>query len=77
MPKKQLKGVIISDKMQKTIVVRVERLKEHRKYKRRFRLHKNYKVHYDEGEYKIGDKVIIEETRPISKDKRWIAVKKI
>jgi small subunit ribosomal protein S17 len=77
MPKKQLKGTIISTKMQKTVVVRVERVKEHPKYKRRFRVHKNYKVHVDEGQYKEGDAVIIEETKPISKDKRWKLVKKI
>ncbi|MBM3258038.1 MAG: 30S ribosomal protein S17, partial [Candidatus Nealsonbacteria bacterium] len=51
MPKKQLTGNIISNKMQKTVVVRVERLKEHPKYKRRFRVHKNYKAHVYEGEY--------------------------
>ena len=77
MPKRQLKGIIISDKMQKTVVVRVERVKQHPKYKRRYKTHKNYKVHYSEGEYKIGDKVLIEETTPISKDKKWKLVKKI
>lgn len=77
MPKKQLKGTIISTKMQKTVVVRVERIKEHPKYKRRFKVHKNYKVHVEEGEYKAGDSVIIEETKPISKDKKWKLVKKI
>jgi small subunit ribosomal protein S17 len=81
MPKKQLKGTIISMKMQKTAVVRVERIKEHPKYKRRFKLHKNYKAHVDPSaggeEYKKGDIVIIEETRPISKDKRWKLIKKI
>jgi len=77
MAKKQLTGTIISDKMQKTVVVSVERLKEHPKYKRRFKMHKNYKAHVEkEGEYKIGDKVVIEECRPISKDKKWKVVKK-
>jgi len=76
MPKKQLKGTIISDKMQKTVVVRVERLKEHKKYKRRFKVHKNYKAHISE-EYKEGDRVIIEECRPISKDKKWRVIKKV
>jgi len=77
MPKKQLTGNIISNKMQKTVVVRVERLKEHPKYKRRFRVHKNYKAHVYEGEYLVGDKVVIEECRPISKDKKWKVVKKL
>ncbi len=77
MPKKKLTGNIISNKMQKTVVVRVERLKEHPKYKRRFKVHKNYKVHVEEGEYKPGDRVVIEECRPLSKDKRWKVVKKL
>ncbi len=75
MPKRQLKGVIISNKMQNTVVVKVERVKEHSKYKRRYKIHKNYKAHYAEGNYNIGDKVLIEETTPISKDKKWKIVK--
>jgi len=77
MPKKQLIGNIISNKMQKTVVVKVERIKEHPKYKKRYKSHKKYKAHYEIGEYKIGDKVIIEECRPISKDKKWRIFKKI
>ena len=77
MPKKQLIGKVISDKMQKTAVVLVGRIKEHPKYKRRFKVKKKYKAHDEKGEYKIGDRVIIEECRPISKEKRWRAVKKI
>ncbi|MFH1656646.1 MAG: 30S ribosomal protein S17 [Candidatus Nealsonbacteria bacterium] len=77
MAKKQLKGVIISSKTAKTVVVEVERVKEHSKYKRRFKVHKKYKAHYEEGEYKTGDKVMIEECRPISKDKRWKIINKI
>ena len=77
MPKRQLKGIIISDKMQKTVVVKVERVKQHSKYKRRYKLHKNYKAHYDEGEYKIGDKVVIQEINPVSKDKCWKLLKKL
>ncbi len=63
--------------MQKTVVVEVERIKEHPKYKRRFFVHKKYKCHDEKGEYKVGDKVIIEECRPISKDKKWVVIKKI
>jgi len=83
MSKKQFSGQIISNKMQKTVIVRVERLKEHPKYKRRYRLYKNYKAHIEgkahveQGDYNIGDKVIIEECRPISKDKKWKVIKKI
>lgn len=78
MPKKKLIGTIISDKMQKTVVVMVERLKEHPKYKRRFKVHKNYKAHVEKnGDYQLGDKVLIEECRPLSKDKKWRVIKKI
>lgn len=77
MPKRQLIGKVISDKMQKTVVVRVEQVKEHPKYKRRFNVHKKYKAHDQKGEYKIGDKIIIQECRPLSKEKKWRAVKKL
>jgi small subunit ribosomal protein S17 len=77
MAKKQLKGIVISDKMLKTVVVEVESIKEHSKYKRRFKMHKNYKAHDENKEYKVGDFVVIEETRPISKDKHFKVVKKI
>jgi len=77
MPKKQLTGKVISNKASKTVTVKVERIKEHPKYKRRFRFHKKYKAHVPEGEYNIGDKVIIEECRPISKDKKWKVIKKV
>lgn len=77
MSKKQLIGNIVSNKMQKTVVVRVERIKEHPKYKRRFRFHKKYKAHDEKSEYKAGDKVVIEECRPLSKDKKWKAIKKV
>ncbi len=77
MPKRQLKGIVTSDKMKKTIVVRVERIKEHPKYKRRYKVHKKYKAHDEKEEYKIGDRVVIKECRPISKDKAWRVIKKI
>jgi small subunit ribosomal protein S17 len=77
MPKKQLTGIIISDKMKQTVVVKTERIKEHAKYKRRFKLHKNYKAHVAQGEYQIGEKVMIEECQPISKDKKWRVIKKV
>lgn len=76
MPKKQLTGIVVSDKMQKTVVVEVEQWHVHPKYKRRFRLHTKYKAHDEKGEYKAGDKVVIEESVPISKDKKWRVVSK-
>ncbi|MBZ9571854.1 30S ribosomal protein S17 [Patescibacteria group bacterium] len=77
MPKRQLIGTVVSDKMQKTVVVKIERIKEHPKYKRRYKIHKKYKAHDEKGEYKVGDKVIIEECRPLSKEKKWMVIKKI
>ncbi len=77
MAKKQLQGIVVSDKMQKTVVVKVESIKIHPKYKKRFKSHKKYKAHDKNGEYHVGDRVIIEETRPLSKEKRWQVIKKI
>lgn len=77
MPKRQLQGTVISDKMQKTVVVKVTRVKEHPKYKRKYRFSKKYKAHDERNEYKIGDKVIIQECRPMSKEKRWRIIKKM
>lgn len=77
MPKKKLKGVVVSDKMTKTVVVKVESVKEHPKYKRRYKVHKKYKAHDENQEYHIGDAVVIEESTPISKDKKWRVIGKI
>lgn len=75
--KHQLKGIIISDKMTKTVVVKVERIKKHPKYIRRFKVHKKYKAHDAKQEYKTGDNVIIEQCRPLSKDKKYKVIGKI
>ena len=72
-----LKGTVISDKMQKTVVVSITRLKKHPKYKKYYKVSKKYKAHVEKGEYHVGDKVLIQETRPMSKGKRWIVVGKI
>lgn len=64
-------GVVTSDKMEKTIVVSVETLIEHPLYKKRIKQTKKFKAHDEQNQCKIGDKVRIMETRPISKDKRW------
>ena len=77
MSKKKLKGVVISDKMQKTVVVNVESVKEHKKYKRRYKEHKKYKGHDENQEYHIGETVVIEETTPISKDKKWKVIQRL
>ena len=77
MPKRRLQGVVVSNKMQKTVVVRVEKIKQHPKYHRRYKAHKKYKAHVETGEYKNGDGVVIEETKPISKDKKWQVVEKV
>ena len=77
MPKKQITGTVVSNKMQKTVVVKVERIKEHPRYKKRYKVHKKYKAHDEKGECKVGDKVIIEECRPMSKEKRWRVIKKV
>ena len=72
--KHQLTGKVISDKMDKTVVVLVETLKEHPKYHRRYRVSKKYKAHDEKSEYKTGDAVTIVECRPVSADKRWRVV---
>ena len=69
--KRRFQGIVVSDKMDKTIVVRTDRVKMHPKYKKRYKVSKKYKVHDDKNEAKIGDKVIFEECRPISREKRW------
>jgi small subunit ribosomal protein S17 len=77
MAKKKLQGTVVSDKMQKTVVVEVETMKEHPKYKRRYKSHNRFKAHDQNQEYHVGDNVVIEETKPMSKDKNWIVIKKI
>ena len=72
--KRKLKGIVVSDKMQKTVVVRVTRLKFHSKYKKYYRVSKKFKAHDEKNQCRVGDKVIIEETRPLSKEKRWKVV---
>lgn len=76
MLKKRLTGTVTSAKTLKTLVVLVERMKEHPKYKKMYRARKKYKAHYEGSDYKVGDKVMIEECRPISKDKHWKVVVK-
>lgn len=75
MPRRRVIGKVISDKMQKTIVVVSETLRKHPLYKKYIRHRTKYYVHDEKNEAKIGDTVLIEETRPLSKLKRWRLVK--
>ena len=64
-------GVVVSDAMQKTRVVKIERVYRHPQYQRVIRMSKKLKAHDEGNASKVGDRVIIEETRPLSKEKRW------
>ena len=72
-----LKGKVASDKMQKTIVVEVLRMKKQPKYKKYYKVIKRYKAHDPEDQYRVGDQVFIKESKPISKNKRWVVVGKV
>ena len=75
MPKRILEGVVVSDKMDKTIVVKVERRVQHPIYKKFIRRSKKYHAHDEKNEFSIGDIVWLEEHRPVSKLKRWAVVR--
>jgi small subunit ribosomal protein S17 len=70
--KKTLEGRVVSDKMDKTVVVRVDRLYRHRRYKKVVRAVKKYKAHDEENACQVGDLVRIIESRPLSRTKRWV-----
>ena len=72
MPKRVLQGVVVSDKNEKTVVVEVERRFTHPLFKKTVRRSKKYHAHDETNALKVGDKVWIEESRPISKNKRWL-----
>ena len=74
MPKRIMQGVVVSDKMDKTVVVNVERRKQHPLYKKFIRLSKKYVAHDEGNGCKAGDLVQIEECRPISKRKSWVVI---
>ena len=71
MPKRIMQGVVVSDKMEKTIVVNVERKFPHPLYKKFIKRSKRYHVHDEDNKFKMGDIVKIQESRPLSKSKRW------
>ena len=74
MPKRVLQGTVVSNKADKTVIVRVERRVSHPVYKKTIRMSKKFAAHDEENRFKEGDKVSIIESRPISKTKRWAVV---
>ncbi|MCR9134361.1 MAG: 30S ribosomal protein S17 [Alphaproteobacteria bacterium] len=74
MPKRILQGTVVSDKSDKTVVVKVERRFAHPMFRKTVRRSKKYKAHDETNQFKTGDAVSIEECAPISKDKRWTVV---
>ena len=74
MPKRILQGTVVSDKNDKTVVVKVERRFTHPLFKKTVRRSKNYKAHDADNARKVGDMVSIEECAPISRDKRWVVI---
>ncbi len=75
--KRKLEGEVVSDKMNKTRIVAVTRLKKHPRYQKYYKITRRFKAHDEKNEYRTGDKVVIEETRPISKDKFWKIISKL
>ena len=74
MPKRILQGTVVSDKNDKTVVVRVERRYTHPVMQKTVRQSKKYKAHDENNTFKVGDSVFIQESKPISKDKRWVVL---
>jgi small subunit ribosomal protein S17 len=75
MPKRVLQGVVVSDKNAKTVVVEVERRYTHPLFKKTVRRSKRFHAHDEDDTFKVGDIVFIEESRPISRNKRWVVLK--
>ena len=75
--KRVLQGTVVSAKMAKTALVRVDRKKMHPKYQKQYQVSRKYKIHDEKGECQVGDVVRFEETRPLSKDKCWRFVSKV
>ncbi|OGY97934.1 MAG: 30S ribosomal protein S17 [Candidatus Liptonbacteria bacterium RIFCSPLOWO2_01_FULL_56_20] len=69
--KRRLVGTVVSERMQKTRVIAITRLKQHPKYLLRYKVTRKFHAHDERNEYHVGDRVVIEETRPLSKTKRW------
>jgi small subunit ribosomal protein S17 len=77
MPNRRLIGTVVSTKQQKTIVVEVSRVKTHRLYQKKFAVSKKYQVHVEDGEVRVGDRVQIEETIPMSRHKHFKLLRKV
>jgi len=75
--KQNITGTVVSDKMDKTVVIEVSVKKRHPKYKKAYTVTKRFKAHDEKNEYHVGDKVVIESTRPISKDKKFKVISKV
>ncbi len=73
--KKELEGIVISNKMQKTVVVEIQRQVKHPIFKKYYTLKKKYKAHDENSECQVGDRVLMRETKPISREKRWAVIK--
>ncbi|WP_119307778.1 30S ribosomal protein S17 [Cohaesibacter haloalkalitolerans] len=76
MPKRILQGLVVSDKQDKTVVVKVERRFTHPLLKKTVRRSKRYQAHDESNSFKVGDQIYIQESAPISKSKRWVVVGK-
>ncbi len=74
MPKRILQGVVVSDKMDKSVVVQVERRVMHPVYKKYIKRSQKYTAHDENNQHKVGDNVRIMESRPLSRTKRWVVV---
>lgn len=70
--RRKIVGVVVKDKMDKSVVIEVEKFLKHPKYHKYLRTKKRYKAHDESNACKVGDKVVLVETRPLSKDKRWL-----
>ena len=70
-------GTVVSDKMDKTVVVRIDALKRHSKYRKTYKVFKKFKAHDENNEYHVGDKVEIGETKPYSKEVHFKVIRKI
>uniref|UniRef100_A0A7C5USN9 Small ribosomal subunit protein uS17 n=1 Tax=candidate division CPR3 bacterium TaxID=2268181 RepID=A0A7C5USN9_UNCC3 len=75
--RRRLRGIVVSAKMEKTVKVKVMRVVQHPRYRKYIKKYKNYIADTKGKTYEVGDEVIIEESRPISKLKRWVVVSKV
>lgn len=74
---RELKGTVVSNKMDKTVVVKIDVIKRHKIYKKSYTVSKRYKAHDAINQYKVNDIVLIRQIKPMSKDKKWEVIKKI